>query len=97
MEIMEVNDSVRKLLDKLPVEEKREMVAKSRWTCDSNWMMAMVFTSGWEAANKMNLQVAQSVGKAEMHRLMKLLGDREAKKGRRSHETYVHSHADIRY
>jgi hypothetical protein len=74
MEIMEVNDSVRKLLDKLPAEEKREMVAKSRWTCDSNWMMAMVFTSGWEAANKMNLQVAKSVGKAEMHRLMKLLG-----------------------
>ena len=74
MEIQEVKDSAKEFLDKIPAEEKREMIAKSRFTCESNWMMALVFAAGWEAANKMNLQVGQAVGKAEMHRLMKLSG-----------------------
>ena len=74
MEIQEVKDSAKEFLDKIPAEEEREMIAKSRFTCESNWMMALVFAAGWEAANKMNLQVGQAVGKAEMHRLMKLSG-----------------------
>jgi len=61
------------VLAKIPVDAKREFVAKSRWTCDSNWMMAMVMNAGWDVANKMNLQVGQKTAKVEMHRLMKLL------------------------
>ncbi len=75
--MLEVNDTKNEavaLLSGIPVETKREMVIKSRFTCESHWMMAMVFSSGWKMANKMNLQVAQAVAKAEMHRLMKALG-----------------------
>jgi hypothetical protein len=71
METMELKNEAREVLAKIPVEVKRKIVAKSRWTCDSHWMMSMVFNSGWEVANKMNLQVAQVVGKVEMHRLMR--------------------------
>jgi hypothetical protein len=67
-------NKVREILAKIPVEEKRELIAKSRWTCDSHWMMAMVFNAGWDVANKMNLQVGQATGKVEMHRLMKVMG-----------------------
>lgn len=74
MESKELKDAAREMLAKIPVESKREIVAKSRWTCESNWMMALVLTSGWDVANKTNLQVGQAVGKAEMHRLMKALG-----------------------
>ena len=74
MESIELITTAREVLDKIPVEVKREIVAKGRWTCDSHWMMSMVFNSGWDVANKMNLQVAQAVGRVEMHRLMKVLG-----------------------
>jgi hypothetical protein len=74
MESKELKDTARKMLAKIPAEAKREIVAKSRWTCESNWMMALVFTAGWDVANKVNIQVGQAVGKAEMHRLMKALG-----------------------
>jgi hypothetical protein len=68
-----LKNEAREILAKIPVEEKSELVAKSRWTCDSNWMMAMVMNAGWDIANKMNLQVGQKTAKVEMHRLMKLL------------------------
>jgi hypothetical protein len=68
-----LRNKAREILAKIPVEEKRELIAKSRWTCDSHWMMAMVMNAGWDVANKMNLQVAQAVGKVEMLRLMKIL------------------------
>jgi len=73
MEITDLIEETTRMLREIPVEAKRELVAKSRWTCESNWMMALVLASGWDVANKMNLQVGQAVGKAEMHRLMKLL------------------------
>ena len=68
-----LKNTAREMLAKIPVEEKRELVAKSRWTCDSHWMMSMVMNAGWDIANKMNLQVGQAVGKVEMLRLMKAL------------------------
>jgi hypothetical protein len=68
-----LKNEAREILAKIPVEEKSELVAKSRWTCDSNWMMAMVMNAGWDIANKMNLQVGQKTAKVEMHRLRKLL------------------------
>ena len=74
MEGTALKDAAREMLVKLPTEEKRELIAKSRWTCDSHWMMSMVLNAGWNVANKMNLQVGQAVGKVEMHRLMKALG-----------------------
>jgi hypothetical protein len=74
MESKELKDVARKMLAKIPDEPKKEIVAKSRWTCESNWMMVLVFAAGWDLANKMNLQVGQAVGKAEMYRLMKALG-----------------------
>jgi hypothetical protein len=74
MESKELKDAAREMLAKIPVESKSEIVAKSRWTCESNWMMALVFAAEWDVANKTNLQVGQAVGKAEMHRLMKALG-----------------------
>ena len=46
MESKELRDAAREMLAKIPVEAKREIVAKSRWTCESNWMMALVFTTG---------------------------------------------------
>ncbi len=61
-------------LAEIPQSALQEMLAKSRWACDSHWMMAFVIAAGWEAANQANLQVTRAVGKAEMHRLMKLLG-----------------------
>jgi hypothetical protein len=73
-ESQSLKNKAREILAKIPVEEKRELIAKSRWTCDSHWMMSMVFNAGWDVANKMNLQVGQAVGKVEMHRLMKVLG-----------------------
>jgi hypothetical protein len=69
-----LKDKAREIMTKIPVEEKIELIAKSRWTCDSHWMMAMVFNAGWDVANKMNLQAGQATGKVEMHRLMKILG-----------------------
>ena len=74
MENQELKNMAREKLAMIPVEKKRELVAKSRWTCDSHWMMSMVMNTGWDVANKMNLQVGQAVGKVEMHRLMKILG-----------------------
>ncbi len=73
MEITDLMNEARRMVTEIPAESKREIIAKSRWTCDSNWMMALVLTSGWDVANKMNLQVGHAVGKVEMHRLMKLL------------------------
>jgi hypothetical protein len=70
----ELKNMAREKLAMIPAEEKRELVAKSRWTCDSHWMMSMVMNTGWDIANKMNLQVGQAVGKVEMHRLIKILG-----------------------
>jgi hypothetical protein len=73
MEHQQLKNMTRGIQKNIPIDKLRELVAKSRWTCDSNWMMAMVMNAGWNVANKMNLQVAQSVGKVEMHRLMKIL------------------------
>ena len=72
-ETQSLKNVATEMLAKIPADEKRELIAKSRWTCDSNWMMAMVMNAGWDVANKMNLQVAQSVGRVEMLRLMKAL------------------------
>ena len=69
-----LKNMARAKLAMIPIEEKRELIAKSRWTCDSHWMMSMVMNAGWDIANKMNLQVGQAVSKTEMLRLMKVLG-----------------------
>jgi hypothetical protein len=82
MESTDLKDAAREMLAKIPDESKREMIVKGRWTCDSNWMMALVFTAGWDVANKTNLQVGQAVGKAEMHRLMKASGIERPKNDR---------------
>lgn len=73
MEGIELKAKAHDVLSKLPDQDLKEVIAKSRWTCDSNWQMAMVAVAGWETANKMNFQSAKATGKAEMHRLMKLL------------------------
>jgi len=67
----------RDLLLGIPREDMQPLLAKSRWTCDSNWMMALVMNAGWEAANAANLEVGKAAGKAEMHRLMRLLDLKE--------------------
>jgi len=82
MENKNLRDAAKEILAKIPDEVKREMVAKGRWTCDSNWMMALVLTTGWGVANQTNLQVGQAVGKAEMHRLMRALGIERPKNDR---------------
>jgi len=61
------------MIARIPREEMREIIAKSRWSCASHWQMSAVMALGWEAANKMNLQVDQSVGNVEMKRLMEAL------------------------
>jgi len=70
----DLKDLAGKTLAGIPRKEMQQMLAKGRWTCDSNWMMALVLHAGWEAANSANLEVGKAVGKAEMHRLMRLLG-----------------------
>ena len=55
MEGTALKDAAREMLVKLPTEEKRELIAKSRWTCDSHWMMSMVLNAGWNVSNKMSL------------------------------------------
>jgi hypothetical protein len=62
------------LLETLPESEKLELLAKSRFSCESRWMTAMALTAGWEAANRLNLEVGTSVAEGEMRRLMKLAG-----------------------
>jgi hypothetical protein len=54
MESEELKNAAREILTKIPAESKREIVAKSRWTCESNWMTVLVLTAGWDVANKMN-------------------------------------------
>ncbi len=97
MESEKLRNAAREILAKIPVESKREIVAKSRWTCESNWMMALVFTAGWDVANKTNIQVGQAVGKAEMHRLMKALGVRWSKKRYGIHDACDVGDGDIYY
>jgi hypothetical protein len=58
----------------IPVEDKLELLRKSRFSCESRSMMAAIPMAGWEAANNMNRQVASAVGEGEMHRLLALLG-----------------------
>jgi (2Fe-2S) ferredoxin len=66
--------AAKEVLAGVPEEDKLELVAKSRFSCESRSMMATVLALGWDEANDMNLQLAQAVGEAEMHRLMELLG-----------------------
>lgn len=73
MEGLELKRKAQQMLAGVATEELVETIAKSRWTCDSNWQMAMVAVAGWEAANRMNYESAKATGRAEMHRLMKLL------------------------
>ncbi len=58
------------MLKDISGDEMREMIIKSRWTCDSHWMMSMVMNAGWDVANKINLEVCQRVGHVEMRRLI---------------------------
>ncbi len=73
MNNQEIMHKAQDLIQGIQFSDMREMVAKSRWTCDSHWMMAMVMNAGWDTANKMNFQVAKTVGRVEMQRLMKNL------------------------
>ncbi len=68
---------VRSKLAEIPRASLQEMLAKSRWACDSHWMMAFVINNGWETANRVNLEVVKATGKADMHRLIKLVGMEE--------------------
>lgn len=74
MEAREMKERVDTMMSGIPFQQKREVIAKSRWTCDSHWMMAMVANSGWDVANQMNGHVARTVGHVEMQRLMKTFG-----------------------
>jgi hypothetical protein len=66
--------AAREVLAGVPEADKLELVAKSRFSCESRSMMAAVMAVGWEAANEMNLQLAAAVGEGEMRRLMALMG-----------------------
>jgi len=68
-----MNETARVMLKRIPEAVRREMIAKSRWTCDSHWMMSMVMNAGWGVANEMNLQVGKTVGHVEMQRLLKVM------------------------
>ena len=61
------------MLKDISSDEMHEMIIKSRWTCDSHWMMSMVMNAGWDVANKINLEVCQRVGHVEMRRLIKAM------------------------
>lgn len=60
-------------VSRIPEADRMEILAKSRFSQESRWMMAMVVATGWDMANRMNLEVGADVGEAEMHRLMELL------------------------
>jgi hypothetical protein len=69
----DVLSAAKEVLSGIPEADKLELVAKSRFSCESRSMMAAVVAAGWEKANDMNLQVGAAVGEGEMHRLMALL------------------------
>jgi len=52
MEVQDVREKVEMMISMTPYNMKREMIAKSRWTCDSHGMMAMAMNAGWDVANK---------------------------------------------
>jgi hypothetical protein len=60
-------------VSRIPETDRMEILAKSRFSQESRWMMAVVVAAGWGMANRMNLEVGAAVGEAEMRRLMKLL------------------------
>ena len=62
-----------KIISEIPHDELRELLARTRFSCESRWMMAMVAAAGWDMANQMNLAVGEAVAEGEMHRLMELI------------------------
>ena len=66
--------AANRIIAEIPPSDLRELMSKSRFSYESRYMMAMVAAAGWDTANQMNSQVAEAVGKGEMHRLLALLG-----------------------
>lgn len=66
-----VDQNVAQKIKEIGIDEKHEMIIKSRWSCDSYWMMFMVLNAGWDLANKTNMEVGEKLGLVEMRRLLK--------------------------
>lgn len=67
------------LVDKIPMEEREKILRINWWTHDSRWFYYTVKESGFEVANKLNMLVNKSMGKAEMKRLLAALNMDETK------------------
>nr|MDO8082881.1 DUF6125 family protein [Candidatus Freyarchaeota archaeon] len=61
------------LVDKIPPEEREKILRINWWTHDGRWFYYTVKESGFEVANKLNMLVNKSMGKAEMKRLLAAL------------------------
>lgn len=54
--------------------EKREKILKDMWLLhDSRWFIKVIGEFGFDAANKLNLEINKSIGRTEMKKLIKAL------------------------
>jgi hypothetical protein len=61
MKSKDLKDLAKEMPGKIPVEPNMRIAARSRWTCESNWMMGLVVSAGWDLAGRMNIEVGQSL------------------------------------
>lgn len=64
---------VNRAIGRVGQRELYQAMSRSRYSCESRWMMAAVLAAGWEKANELNRQVARDVAVGDMRRLMELM------------------------
>ncbi|MHA1579556.1 MAG: DUF6125 family protein [Candidatus Freyarchaeota archaeon] len=61
------------LVDKISPEDRERILRKNWWSHDGRWFLFTAREVGFEVANKLNMMVNKSMGKAEMKRLLAAL------------------------
>lgn len=61
------------LINKIPPEEREKILRQNWWNHDGRWFYYTAREAGFELANKLNMLVNKSIGRAEMRRLMAAL------------------------
>lgn len=61
------------LVDRISPEDRERILRKNWWSHDGRWFLFTAREVGFEVANKLNMLVNKSMGKAEMKRLLAAL------------------------
>ncbi|MEM3564379.1 MAG: DUF6125 family protein [Candidatus Jordarchaeaceae archaeon] len=61
------------LIDRISAEEREKILRINWWSHDGRWYLYTGREVGFEAANRLNMLVNKSIGKAEMKRLLETL------------------------